>query len=66
MIWSRFSADPRAHLVADASVVINLDATSSAAAIIRAFPNRFAVTDNAYIELEEGARHGHDDARQLD
>jgi predicted nucleic acid-binding protein len=61
----RFSADPRTVLIADASVVINLNATGRAADIIRAFPNRFAVTANACAELDDGAQHGHDDARHL-
>jgi predicted nucleic acid-binding protein len=62
---SRFPADPVSVLVADASVIINLNATGRAAEIIGAFPNRFAVTANACIELEAGAQRGHDDARQL-
>jgi predicted nucleic acid-binding protein len=62
---SSFPISPRAVLVADASVVINLNATARAADIIRALPNRLVTTDNAFIELTNGACDGHDDARQL-
>ena len=51
--------------MADASVVINLNATGCARAIITAFPNRWAVTANALAELVGGMRNGHDDARAL-
>ena len=65
MSSSKFRIDPEAVLVADASVVINLNATACASEIIRALPNRFVVTDNAFAELEDGTRNGHDDAQQL-
>jgi predicted nucleic acid-binding protein len=51
--------------VADASVVINLNATGWARAIITAFPNRWAVTFNAFAELVSGTRNGYDDARAV-
>ncbi len=66
MNWSRFAAEPRSILVADASVIINLNATGRAADIIKALPNRLFVTGNACVELEAGAQHGHDDAEKLD
>jgi predicted nucleic acid-binding protein len=65
MSSSNFLTDPRTVLVADASVVINLNATGCARAIITAFPNRLAVTANALAELLSGTRNGHDDARVL-
>lgn len=65
MSSSSFLIDPRVRLVADASVVINLNATGRAVEIIKAAPNPFVVTDNACIELEMGARNGHDDYRKL-
>ncbi len=65
MSSSNFLTDPRPVLVADASVVINLNATGCARAIITAFPNRWAVTANALAELVGGMRNGHDDARAL-
>lgn len=65
MSSSSFLTDTRVKLVADASVIINLNATACAAAIIRAVPNSFVVTENACTELEMGARNGHHDYRQL-
>lgn len=65
MISSSFLTDPRCVLVADASVVINLNATGCARAIMAALPNRWAVTDNARAELIQGMRNGHDDADAL-
>ncbi|MGB3539109.1 MAG: hypothetical protein WBA42_13190 [Mesorhizobium sp.] len=65
MISSNFLTDPHTVLVADASVVINLNATANARAIIGALPNGIVVTENACLELEAGAKNGHDDARQL-
>lgn len=65
MSSSNFLTDPRTILVADASVVINLNATGCARAIVTAFPNRWAVTANALTELVGGMRNGHDDARAL-
>jgi predicted nucleic acid-binding protein len=60
-----FLSSPRVGLIADASVVINLNATARAADIIKAIPNPFLVTDNACAELEAGARNGHRDHAQL-
>jgi predicted nucleic acid-binding protein len=65
MSSSNFPSKPRAVLIADASVVINLNATGEARNIIKALPNRWAVTENTLAELTGGARNGHDDARQL-
>jgi predicted nucleic acid-binding protein len=62
---SSFLADPHTKLIADASVVINLNATLRAADIIKAVPNPFLVTENACTELEAGIRNGHRDHEQL-
>lgn len=56
---SSFSANPSLPVVADASVIINLNATTSAATIIGAFPNPFFVTPNVRRELTMGESHGH-------
>ena len=45
--------------------MINLNATGQASEIIRAIPNPFVVTDNAFAELAEGARNGHNDGEKL-
>jgi predicted nucleic acid-binding protein len=60
-----FPTDPQVTLIGDASVVINLVATGHASEIIGALPNPFAITDNAYTELEDGSKKGHDDHEQL-
>ena len=65
MSSSSFLFRPDIGLVADASVIINLNATARAADIIRAFSNPFFVTDNACIELESGAGNGHLDHERL-
>ncbi len=59
MTSSSFPADPSAPAVTDASVIINLNATACAAAIIGVFPNPFLVTPNVRNELAAGAYHGH-------
>ena len=56
---SSFPVSPRVAVVADASVIINLNATEDAAAIIGAFPNPFLVTDNVRRELSLGKSRGH-------
>jgi predicted nucleic acid-binding protein len=65
MSLSNFLINPHAIIVADASVVINLNATGRAREIIAARPNRWAVTENAFAELVSGTRNGHDDAHRL-
>ncbi len=52
-------------LVADASVIINLNATGRARDIIQAQPGSLVVTENAFAELAAGAKKGHDDHAQL-
>ena len=56
---SGFPADPGVPVVTDAGVIINLNATASAAAIISAFPNPFLVTANVRRELAMGEPRGH-------
>lgn len=59
MSSSSFLADPSVPVVTDASVIINLNATRSAAAIIDAFPNRYLVTVSVRRELSMGESRGH-------
>jgi predicted nucleic acid-binding protein len=65
MSSSSFLINPSAGLIADASVVINLNATARAADIIRAVANPFFVTENALEELKSGSHKGHRDHSQL-
>lgn len=57
--------DPAALAVADASVIISLNATGCALEIIRALPNRLAVVDVVLAELELGRQRGRQDADRL-
>jgi len=50
--------DPAVPLMADASAVINLIATGSAADILSALPNRVVVVDHVPAELETGRPRG--------
>ena len=59
MNWSSFPANPNVPVVTDASVIISLNATATAAAIISAFPNPFFVTANVRRELSMGESRGH-------
>ena len=59
MTSSSFLSDPGAPVVTDASVIINLVATRTAAEIVAAFPNRFLATTNVRRELWEGRGRGH-------
>jgi predicted nucleic acid-binding protein len=66
MSLSAFPADPDAALIADASVVIGLNASGQARRVIELIERRVIVPDNAGNELAIGARFGHDDGAQLD
>lgn len=55
----------RAIIVADASVVINLNATGFAHSILSAFHSKWVVTANAMNELHDGTQNGHGDAAAL-
>lgn len=65
MSSSSFPIDAHTILVADASVVINLNATGRAFDIVGAHPGSVVVTDNAFAELSAGARNGHSDDEKL-
>lgn len=65
MIFSNFLNNSVPSLVADASVIINLNATQRAAAIIQSMRIPVIITDNAWLELEAGRCCGHDDANHL-
>ena len=52
-------------VVADTSVVINLNATEYAEAILNALPNRFLVVSEVRLELEEDRQTGRNDSAAL-
>ena len=52
-------------VVADTSVIINLNASGCAEAILDALPNRFLVVLEVRLELEEDQRTGRNDATAL-
>ena len=52
-------------VVADTSVLINLDASGHAGAIIRATSGILLTTTNAFEELLQGERHGYSTAMEL-
>lgn len=62
---SSFPLSPHIALIADASVVINLNATGRAADIIKALGSPFFVTENASAELANGSTKGHRDHDHL-
>lgn len=53
-------------LVVDASVIISLNATGCAEAILEALPHRIAVVDTVVDEIKRGLRRGRLDASKLD
>jgi predicted nucleic acid-binding protein len=57
--------DPKALLVADASTVINLNATGCARDVIHALPNRLVVVDVVPAELAEGRQRLRQDSDLL-
>jgi predicted nucleic acid-binding protein len=65
MSCSSFPINSDTILVADASVIINLNATGRVRDIIQAQPGSLVVTENALAELAVGAKKGHDDHAQL-
>lgn len=52
-------ANLSAPLVADASSVVNLQATSCAAEILRALPNQLVIVDEAATEIRNGYERGY-------
>lgn len=65
MISSNFPADHDIPVVADTSVVINLNATGFSSRIIQALPNPFFVTKNVLGEAIAGSVRGHRDGEKL-
>jgi predicted nucleic acid-binding protein len=65
MSSSSFPLSPHIPLIADASVVINLNGTGRAADVIQAAGSPFFVTENASAELASGSARGHRDYDQL-
>jgi predicted nucleic acid-binding protein len=55
--------DPSLPLVADASTIINLNASGYATAIVAALPNRLILTDTVLAELRIDQRSGRNDAK---
>lgn len=66
MTLSRFPTSPADVIVADASVLINLNATGHFEAIIKASICTVHVTQNAFDELLRGSRNGHRDASDVE
>lgn len=58
--------DRTVPVVADTSVVINLNATQCAETILDALPNPFLVVPEVVLELESGLHSGRNDAAALD
>ena len=62
MVCRSFLDERPAPVVLDTSVVINLNATGCADAILRALPNRCVVVEQVSLELHVGRRTGRGDA----
>ena len=58
--------DRTVPVIADTSVVINLNATQCAETILAALPNPFLVVSEVVLELESGLQTGRNDAAALD
>ncbi len=58
--------DRTGSVIADTSVVINLNATQCAETILDALPNPFLVVTEVMLELESGLQTGRNDAAALD
>jgi predicted nucleic acid-binding protein len=65
MISSSFPIDTGTILVADASVIINLNATGRAYDIIQAHKGSVVVTGQAFAELVAWAHNGHSDDKKV-
>lgn len=65
MTHSGFQADPSIPLIADTSLVINLNATGFSDRIIRAVPSSLVVTEDVVRELRDGSGRGYDDYEKL-
>jgi predicted nucleic acid-binding protein len=58
-------SNPSSHIVADASVVINLIASRFGEEILRALPQRMAVVDIVLDELNQGLKNGKNDVEVI-
>lgn len=65
MVCQSCLTDPVSLIVADASIVINLNATGCSEEILDALPNRLLVVEEVSLELENGRRKGNTDADNL-
>lgn len=58
--------DPALPIAADASVIINLNASGCAQTILRALPNPLVLTDTVLAELRLDKRSGRDDGKLVE
>lgn len=65
MEWRSCLTDSTLPVVADTSVIINLNATGYSEAILGALPNRLLVVEDVSFELAVDSRTGHNDAEAL-
>ena len=65
MEWRSCLTDSTLPVVADTSVVINLNATGYSEALLDALPNRFLIVEEVSLELEVDSRTGRNDAEAL-
>lgn len=65
MEWRSCLTDSALPVVADTSVIINLNATGYSEALLGALPNRFLVVEEVSFELEVDRRTGRNDAEAL-
>lgn len=65
MSYSSSIIDSSSIFVADASVMINLNATKHGLDVIRALPGVLMVTENVMAELARGDARGHTDAEEV-
>ena len=65
MEWRSCLTDPTLPVVADTSVIINLNATGYSDALLDALPNRFLVVEDVSFELAVDSRTGRNDAEAL-
>ena len=65
MVCPSCLTDPSDLVVADASVVINLNATGRSAAVLDAFPNRMVIVQEVSFEIKNGRHNAINDAAEL-
>ena len=66
MVRQSYLRDRTVPIIADTSVVINLNATRCAETILDALPNPFLVVTEVALELQSGLQAGRNDAAALD